>query len=59
MTQEKDADAYKGKCTKCGHEWTVPRGEWIRLNRATGKAPHCPKCNCGRNLWKPIKLKKE
>jgi len=55
MTQEKDADAYKIKCTKCGHEWTVSRAEWIRLNLATGKTPHCPKCNCGRILWKPIK----
>jgi len=59
MTQEKDADAYKITCAKCGYKWTVPKGDWIRLNLAIGKVPNCPKCNCGRILWKPIKLKKE
>jgi len=55
MTQEKDADAFKITCTKCEHEWTVSRAEWITLNRVTGGIPHCQKCGCGKILWKPIK----
>jgi len=55
MTQEKVVDAYKITCAQCGHKWTVPRAEWIRLNLATGKIPHCQKCGSGKILWKPIK----